>query len=549
MAEDFWSSADLKPATAAPATAAAPTAAPAPQGRMARAPQPSEQISGVIPDPKSLSEALFSGAMLIAPAAKLIPYVARLPLPLVRIALGAITAGWEGATAALIGETVGAGGPKVVGALETGARKIPGVRAGVEKALGPSVAQAVKTEAAAGQAAFKADTAKYREDVAATKEQYRTDVATRRDKVTEQKEQYKQAWQQYRQAVDTIGQQAQAAESTQMSQQVGQFTTQRVPTLGNRQTAEQLDALKQKGTKALVGEYFTNKMKEAEGMIGGPSTTLRIPSLRRVPEASKIEAGDTAAMDMLKEELIGPGGVKIHVSELRPTGAGAEDYIKMQEAAQSAKEGRMTLSTVVDKLAALRLAARVSNDPAVRTVAGKASRVKMTKALGEVEEELSSHDPAAWDAFHEGRKAYAFGSAMLDLMRRDGVFRRDAAGVQLNIRNLQTLTAKHRGWLEERMGADDFKEFTKIIQRGGGLGPVDVAGKAGQPPQFVGRPPVSVPVAPERPTLPAKVSKPTLPARPTPPVAPSTTLPTTLTYPVDLTRAMIDSAVHRALPK
>lgn len=528
--------------------------------------------------PKSAADWIFTGLATIAPVAKLVPYIARLPLPLVRMTLGAITYGAEsgikegdfaggakaGAIGAGVGEAIGAVGPSIT----RGIMNVPGMRTISGQAGAATARKAAESEATAVygvarsqrtadveaiKSKYQTDVEKRRETVTGLKDTYQADVATRRDKIKAQDEGYKQAWSEYRQAVDQYGQTVQGAESTAMARQVGDLIEKRVPTLGNRQTAEQLDALKQKGTKALVGEYFNNKVSEAQALTGGPDTTFRVPSLRRVPEASKINAGDAEAMDMLKETLIGPGGVKIHVSELKPTGAGAEDYLKMQEAAATAKEGRMTLSTIVDKLAALRLSAQVSNDPAVRTVAGKASRVKMQKALGEVQEELSSHDPAAWGAFHEGRKAYAFGSAMIDLFRRDGLFKRGADKVDLNPRALQSMVAKHRGWLEERMGTEDFREFTKTIQRGGELGPADVLAKKGQLPQFVGRSSVSVPPMPARPeappsvakpTLPPQVGKPALPPRPAyqAPIAPS------MNYPVDLTRAFIDSAVHRALP-
>lgn len=532
-------------------------------------------LPGSVPEAAFMIGTLGTGAIIRA-AAKLVPLVAKLPMSLARIVIGSVSEGTatavegegftsgavKGAIAGTVGETIGAVGGAAL-------KRIPGVKyltEGGER----RAAEATKN----AQIQFKQDVKKYGEDVASIKSKYQSDVEQRRETVSglkdsyqtaksarseqikAQDDAYKQSWAEYRQAIDHYGQTVQGAESTAMASQVGGLIERRVPTLGNRRTAEQLDALKQKGTKALVGEYFNNKVSEAATLTGGPGTTFRIPSLRRVPEASKINAGDAEAMDMLKETLIGPGGQKIHISELRPdriSGVGAADIIKAQESAASAQEGRMTLSTIVDKLAALRLSAQVSNDPAVRTVAGKASRMKMQTALSEIEGELSSHNPAAWDAFHEGRKAYAYGSAVIDLFRRDGLFKRSADKVDLNPRALQSMVAKHRGWLEERMGTEDFRDFSRTIQRGGELGPADVLAKKGQLPQFVGRPEVSVPPMPSRQAMPPTIAKPTLPLRVTRPALPAKPVyqaPTspTMTYPVDLTRAFIDSAVHRALP-
>lgn len=553
------------------------------------------------PDPTTFREALFSGAMLAAPLARLVPYVAKLPLPVVRMVLGAVTNGTEGAVSAATGEVISKVAPGAMTLAEKAARKTPVVGQVVEKVLGQSPEAAQKAAAAAGEAKFASDTAfrdaivgaqkagfgeetaAYKADVAgkkaayaadkeayqgaktARREKYAEDVAAYREQKAAQKAAYTKAWQDYRGQVDTLGRMMQEEAGSQMSREVGGFISGRVPTLGNRNTAQALDELKQKGTKALVGEYFANKVNEAEGLIGGPQTTIRVPALRKMPTASAIEAGDADAMAGLKSELIGPGGVKIPIGMLRPTGAGAEDFLKMQQAATGAEEGRMTLATVVDKLAALRLAAKVSNDPAERTVAGKAARTKMGEALNQVREELESFTPQAWEAFSEGRKAYAFGSAMIDLMRKDGVFTRNAETVQLNVRKLQELAAKHRGSLEERLGPSDYREFVKILQRGGALGLADVPAKPGQLPQFVGQP-RNVLVPPQRPAPPTKPTpgarpipptKPTFGARPTAPTPPGpvvapppppTALPPTLQYPVDLQQAYINSGVFRLLP-
>lgn len=461
--------------------------------------------------PGSFPELAFMAGTALATPAKLIPYISKLPLPVLRVILGATSEGaataaqgegfeagfQQGGIAGTIGEGIGLGGTvakKVVGKTVGRGLEAVGLRPGAKER---AAAEAEKAAAPmkAWQAAEDAKAQLYRDAVASYRTEqskYKADLAKVR---TGQK------------ALDTTLDKATVANrSERMAEGIGQFA-ERVPPFSGIRGADQLEALARERQKSL-GTYFQNRVQEASNVIG-PETTIRVP-----------------ALNVKKDDMV--------ITQYGPMPAALLGLESEGE--------RMTLTEASKKLAALRLLAYggSKNDPTARTIAGSDSRQKYGQALSEIEKELASfpNGEQAVAAWTDGRKAMAVGSTLIDLLQKKGLFTRTSEGQALDTRRLQSIVSENRGWLRERMGADDYKALLDVVYPKGRIGSADVLKSS--PPQLVGE------VPPARIRL-AEPQAPTAPTKPTPAPKPTAPPPTTLDHPVNLPQIMIDAAVNNQI--
>lgn len=361
--------------TATPATTPA-TAPAAPAGKqppripyLTAASEAADTAASVVPGmaiPKTAMDVGLMAASALAGPAKLLPFIAKLPMPILRVILGSAGAG--------------------VGAAVEGKSPVEGAKTGALASAGGEVIG--KGAQVAGKAGLKL-------------------------------------------AEKIPGVQGMIGDSA--AKQVGKFAGERTPvSAGN---TEELQTLAfDKGTKRKLGEYFDNRIADAEGVIG-PQATLNVPAL----------SGGTGAT---VQTQYGP----MPASMLMGPNAGS----------------RMTLREAAEKLADLRLQAYgggLKNDPTARTISGSEARKMYGDALRQIEGELKSFPDGAKAAelWNDGRHAYAVGSSLVKLLQKGGVLKGDA----MDLNALRNQVSRNRGWLQERMGKDDFRSLTDLVFHGG----------------------------------------------------------------------------------
>lgn len=311
----------------------------------------------ILPIPRTVPEAAMAVGSMLAGPAKLLPLIAKLPMPLLRIILGTVGAG-TASSAQGAGFAEGAGPAAVA---STAGEALGGVVRGGSKVVG-----ALKNKLA-----------------------------------------------------PSVGAEGVAAD-------LGKFAGQKSPPLTGISNSGQLEEMALgRGTKPKLGEYFENRLTEAEGLIG-PTTTLRVPAL--MPKEIMTQYGPMPAAKL-------QGG----------------DRISLRDASE--------------KLAELRLQAYggAKTDPTGRGINGAEARKQYGDALKQIDSELMSFNPDAAAAWNDGRHAYAVGTALQDVLKRSGI----GKGEPLDIAKLREVVSRQRGQLSERMGRDDFKALVDLVFHGG----------------------------------------------------------------------------------
>lgn len=374
---------------------------------------------GDLSEPPTAENVLFTGGTMMAPLAKMVPFLGRLPLPILRVILGAagaeLGAELEGKPAgqgAVVGGTAATIGEGIGGGLSLGGWAMSKTKWG--KANAKAIVEGAKAEAerlAAGRAAAKEAAGVAAESAAA-------------------------------------GQQQQRAAT--MAQQTGGVMGKASPPMQVGSATQMEDVARRPvEQRAKLGKYFDSKLAETEGLIGA-DTKIRVPSL--------------VDKQALREEL---------TAQLGKQGAPAKVIDQMVEQ-EAASQSMMTVRDASDKIA--RLGLRGFSETAEKRGAFSVRETRRA-ALDEVRQELGARSPDALAAWDEGRRGFQVGVALLATLKREGIFDKTPEGTTLTIRELQGAISRNRERLQRAMLPEDWNALRHIVFEGGDLAKMDLPQK------------------------------------------------------------------------
>lgn len=402
----------------------------------------------------SVEGAGFTIATLGSPYAKLVPYLGKLPMPIIRVLLGA--AGSEvgaelegkpvgvgavhGAVAGTIGEGLGASVTLGKWAVSKGLEKV-GIKSKVASAADTALAGA-KGELAdiiAGQDLTRTMVGRTAEQRAAYDAEQRAGQIVARDTTAGVVESTaaSQAAQQQRQR------------ATQMTADVGQVAGRASPPMGFQTPAQMEELARRPGaTRAQLGKYWDESLGRVDAAIGA-DTQLRVPSL---VDRQAIEADVIASIQMPRGQKPPAGLVKQLVDE------------------EFAQQSMMTVREAAEKLKTFGL--RGFTATGERRGAYN-PREQRRVASQEIRDELAARSPEAAQAFEEGNRGFQVGLALLTTMKKEGLFNKSPEGTQLTIRELQGAVSRNRERLERAMTPSDWNALKEVVFKGGDLSTLD----------------------------------------------------------------------------
>ncbi len=389
------------------------------------------------------------GAPIVKQALAAVPVLRRRPAGVSRVVMGALgaeiggdvtgaglgTGGERGLTGAAIGEGL-VGGAKI-------AAKVPGVvRAVTPGRLGESMRAKATANARMG-----ADVTAAEGKVAAAEQaQAGTQAAAGSAAVSEGAAQ--RASQELAADVGTkVG-----AIAPPMAAAPGATTAERANELSNMGTF--------RGQQRIdLGAYQAQRLAEAEGMLP-PGTTIRVPALGRdnpqwIQTAEAMGMSPDRLPPMLRQEFE------------RNFGPRMLDRFTLTEVAEQMKQ-----------LGQRGFAGRQASSE-TRNIVGRSLRQQYGQIMDEVQQELTGINPAAWDAFREGRHAFSVGNEILRVLRNQSIWLRNEAGAALDPAKFQTLMRENAGRIRERMSPAEWQDFQRVVWKGGEIAAQDAPSLAG----------------------------------------------------------------------
>lgn len=245
---------------------------------------------------------------------------------------------------------------------------------------------------------------------------------------------------------------AQAAEVTaDLGEQLHRISPRLAPG-GRASTGTELSRLGiERGTRTkeeILGPYFADKLHEAN-MLLPTGHMIRVPAM-------KYE--DQRWTDAIESLGLTGKPLRPHIERALEANIGVPRYVD-----------RFSLDEVAEHMKQIgrRGYAGAASTPATRTSAGKPLREQYKEIMRNVQDDLQSVSPAAWEAFREGRHAYSVGLELTKVLASEKAWLREGSKATLDLAGLQNAVRKHADKLRDRMSPAEYTDLLRVVFQGG----------------------------------------------------------------------------------